>query len=409
MTSFEDLHLATKRHENYLRFYPHGKDAALASSSPKRQKQSPPRVFALDCEMIMTKPMAGTEGEDYTLARASLVELTSQNELVERMDVFVKIPSHRIVTDRLEHVSGITQEHLDSATMSVPSVVARLNEFVDLDMDFVIGHSLNNDLSMLPGWLPARVIETSFLFKVTSHPRLTLGLKDALLEAVGETIHANHGFAHDSVQDAMACLKICRALVAKGTPTCELTDVPARFRKQIMLHRIPREAEVELTRLLTKLPKGKFHHKPVKWSPDGQQGSVCIEFDTDELAEHFFYYTLNKVNENQCHVDGYPYNKLGHLRKLILLGNFECDATSHVKTLMNRRMEFTCQQNQMGKILGKQGKQILHIQRTSGVIISNTQHGKQIKFEILSNDTSKCEVALMKLSLAQQGKYDVEL
>lgn len=405
MISFEDLHLATKQHENYLRFYPHGREAALAPSAPKRQKQPPPRLFALDCEMIMTKPVDGG-GEDYTLARASLVELTPQNELVERMDVFVKIPAHRIVTDRLEHVSGITQEHLDSATVSVLGVVERLGELVDLELDFVAGHSLNNDLSMLPGWLPARVIETSFLFKVTSHPRLTLGLKDALLEAAGEAIHADRGSGHDSVQDAMACLKICRALVAKGTPTCELAEVPARFRKQIMLHRIPRQAEPELTALLNRLPKGKFHHKPVKWSPDG---SVCIEFDTDELAERAFHHTLQSVDEDQCHKDGYPYNKFGHLRKLCLLGKFECEATSHVKMLMNRRMEFICQQNQMGKILGKQGKQILHIQRTSGVAISNTQHGKQVKFEILSDDTGKCEQALMKLSLAQQGKYDVEL
>lgn len=410
MLQFHDLHLATRRHENFSRYYPY---ASTVPSSPERKRNKTcARIFALDCEMVMTKLVDDSEASNEpvsTLARASLVELLpNTNTHVPVLDVFVKIPSNRTVTDRLEHVSGITQEHLDEATMCVASVINQLNEIVDVTCDYVIGHSLYNDLSVLPGWEPVHVIETSFLFKINSHPRITLSLKDALMETAGEEIHVDKSSPHDSVQDATACLKICQVLLYKTSAGMfEMDEVPKRFRKQVVFQRFDRSAEPELRKIWNQYTSEQVSSKGFKWQDQYDQGTLCLEFATEELAQECF--DKVPVDTANCSEKGFPYNKTGHLRKSLLLnGKHKCELTSHLKIPLNRRMEFKCKQSELGKILGKQGKQILHIQRCSGVLISNKPQGKDAVFEILSDDTAKCEEAFMRMSLAQQGKYQFD-
>jgi DNA polymerase III epsilon subunit-like protein len=92
-------------------------------------------------------------------------------------DLYVKPPANRVVIDRLEHVSGITEEHLLTATVTMEDVVKLLGESC-AETDFVVGHSLWSDLEVLPGWksIP-QVIETSFFFAVKPLPRLMLSVR----------------------------------------------------------------------------------------------------------------------------------------------------------------------------------------------------------------------------------------
>jgi RNA exonuclease 4 len=171
---------------------------------------------ALDCEMVGT----GVHGVQSTLARVSMVDWDGHVIL----DTFVKVPVS--VTDYRTHISGVTQQHLESEQAMDLEDVRYIVQKI-LQGRVLIGHGLDNDLSALMISHPAHNIrdtacyipymqvnaaETSIAGRKLS-PRK---LKDLVKDFLGWNIQ-EAGAAHSSVEDALAAL----ALYKKARPEWE--------------------------------------------------------------------------------------------------------------------------------------------------------------------------------------------
>lgn len=205
--------------------------AALRCAEPAQQhvepERGPPRLFALDCEMVETV------GGATALARVSIVDSAE----AVRYDALV-LPAAPI-SDYRTQWSGITAAKLRGVTLSAAAARDAVRAIVR-PSDVLIGHSLENDLRAL-GMAHAHCIDTALLFP---HP-LGGGRKRKLAhlasELLGEAIQQPQpqqqphgkaqgdkqgeeeeeargggggdadGLGHDSIADARACMRLVLA------------------------------------------------------------------------------------------------------------------------------------------------------------------------------------------------------
>uniref|UniRef100_G3NY19 REX1, RNA exonuclease 1 homolog n=1 Tax=Gasterosteus aculeatus TaxID=69293 RepID=G3NY19_GASAC len=149
-------------------------------------------VFALDCEMCYTK-------QGLELTRVTVID--SQLKVI--YDTFVK-PESKVV-DYNTRFSGVTEEDLESATITLRDVQAVLLSMFSAE-SILIGHSLESDLLALK-LIHSSVIDTAIVFP----HRIGLPYKRALRNLMAEhlkRIIQDNVEGHDSSEDACACMEL---------------------------------------------------------------------------------------------------------------------------------------------------------------------------------------------------------
>ncbi|XP_054458387.1 RNA exonuclease 1 homolog [Anoplopoma fimbria] len=149
-------------------------------------------VFALDCEMCYTK-------QGLELTRVTVID----SELKVIYDTFVK-PESKVV-DYNTRFSGVTEEDLESATITLRDVQAVLLSMFSAE-SILIGHSLESDLLALK-LIHSTVVDTAIVFP----HRIGLPYKRALRNLMAEhlkRIIQDNVEGHDSSEDASACMEL---------------------------------------------------------------------------------------------------------------------------------------------------------------------------------------------------------
>ncbi|XP_076582912.1 RNA exonuclease 1 homolog [Chaetodon auriga] len=149
-------------------------------------------VFALDCEMCYTK-------QGLELTRVTVID----SEMKVIYDTFVK-PESKVV-DYNTRFSGVTEEDLESATISLRDVQAVLLSMFSAE-SILIGHSLESDLLALK-LIHSSVVDTAIVFP----HRLGLPYKRALKNLMADhlkRIIQDNVEGHDSSEDASACMEL---------------------------------------------------------------------------------------------------------------------------------------------------------------------------------------------------------
>lgn len=178
------------------------------AASDSRPSSSPPRIFALDCEMVLTT--AGSE-----LARLTLVqvEVFNDGKVTTRVvwDELVQ-PQHKVVNYLTQH-SGVTATMLKNVTTQLEQVQAALLCTIAPN-DIVIGHSLENDL-IAARWIHRNVIDTSLLFRTNRRFKYKLRHLAAVLlqKRIQEDQHCSH-------QDAVTALELAVGRAVQGPDFC---------------------------------------------------------------------------------------------------------------------------------------------------------------------------------------------
>jgi len=162
----------------------------------KKAKPSykPGRLYALDCEMVMTKREDGVISKE--LARVSVVD----HNLNVLYDTIVK-PEFEIV-DYLTAYSGLTKENMKDATKTLAEVQEWFVQNFNSN-DIFIGHSIEQDLHVL-NLIHLRVIDTAVLYVREfggSKPKLKflMAFHLQMLIQCGQK-------GHNSVEDAQAAM-----------------------------------------------------------------------------------------------------------------------------------------------------------------------------------------------------------
>lgn len=156
-------------------------------------------LVALDCEMVTT--CSGP-----ALARVSVVALGD----AVLLDAYVK-PAEE-VTDYLTEFSGITKEMLDSATMTLGDVQAKLLELLTAE-SILVGHSLENDFQVLR-LVHRRVIDTALIYPNSRGWPHRQSLQGLCTHFLKRKLDRKSG--HDSVADASAALQLALLKFEKG-------------------------------------------------------------------------------------------------------------------------------------------------------------------------------------------------
>ncbi|XP_071769540.2 RNA exonuclease 1 homolog [Centroberyx gerrardi] len=149
-------------------------------------------VYALDCEMCYTK-------QGLELTRVTVIN----SELKVIYDTFVK-PESKVV-DYNTRFSGVTEEDLESATITLRDVQAVLLSMFSAE-SILIGHSLESDLLALK-LIHSTVVDTAIVFP----HRLGLPYKRALRNLMADhlkRIIQDNVEGHDSSEDASACMEL---------------------------------------------------------------------------------------------------------------------------------------------------------------------------------------------------------
>uniref|UniRef100_A0A1A7YNE0 REX1, RNA exonuclease 1 homolog n=1 Tax=Iconisemion striatum TaxID=60296 RepID=A0A1A7YNE0_9TELE len=149
-------------------------------------------VFALDCEMCYTK-------QGLELTRVTVINA----EMKVVYDTFVK-PESKVV-DYNTRFSGVTEEDLESATITLRDVQAVLLSMFRAE-SILIGHSLESDLLALK-LIHSSVVDTAIVFP----HRLGLPYKRALKNLMADylkRIIQDNVEGHDSSEDASACMEL---------------------------------------------------------------------------------------------------------------------------------------------------------------------------------------------------------
>ncbi|EOQ98650.1 hypothetical protein E3P92_02962 [Wallemia ichthyophaga] len=160
-----------------------------------------PRVYGLDCEMVMTDQ--GSE-----LARVTLIDYASSEKV---LDELVK-PSGNVV-DYLSKYSGLTKDILDGATLDHKQAQQKVADWIT-PSTILIGHSLESDFKALKLRHPW-VIDTALVYE---HPRrmpFKPSLKWLMKKWCDKDIQSGTD-GHDPEEDAKSCLELLRKKLQYG-------------------------------------------------------------------------------------------------------------------------------------------------------------------------------------------------
>ncbi|SSD60709.1 related to RNA exonuclease 1 [Saccharomycodes ludwigii] len=160
-----------------------------------------PHIFALDCEMCLTK-------HGHELTRVSIVDFNGR----EVYDQLVK-PENEII-DYLTKYSGITREILENITYTLEQVQQDILKILSAD-DILIGHSLQSDLKVLKMRHP-KIVDTSKIFDHKAGPPFRPSLKYLAFTYLNKVIQNDDLNGHDSFIDAKICMELTKAKIVNG-------------------------------------------------------------------------------------------------------------------------------------------------------------------------------------------------
>ncbi|CAH8638280.1 unnamed protein product [Dicrocoelium dendriticum] len=170
----------------------------VSSSSP---------MFAIDCEMVVTK--SGNE-----LARVTLVDET--NFVI--FDRLVK--PENPVEDYVTKFSGITRDMLAPVTTRVADIQKELDELLPPDA-ILVGHSISNDLHALKIYHPY-LIDTSVIYNLKGARTSKARLRFLSEHFLGRLIQTGSS-GHSSAEDAIATMDLTRLKLSQGLSFGDVT------------------------------------------------------------------------------------------------------------------------------------------------------------------------------------------
>lgn len=199
--------------ERHCNRYPNESHRARGyiSTSPASPLR-PPKVFAMDCEMVKT------DGGNLELARMTIIESTtpwvgslplSGSGYRVVCDTLVK-PA-RPVVDYVTQYSGITAELLRTGNPVSFVQAQALFCFIVKSHDYLVGHSLETDLHAVKATHPM-VIDTAVSLGQCSGLGFTWkkpSLRRLVQQVTGRNIQC-HASGHDSEEDAAGALSVAR-------------------------------------------------------------------------------------------------------------------------------------------------------------------------------------------------------
>ena len=172
-------------------------------------EDSPVRVLALDCEMVLT-----TVGSE--LARVTLIEFEefigpkTSSKTTILLDCLV-CPENKIV-DYLTKHSGITSALLEPVSTRLQQVQCALASYLTPN-DILIGHSLENDLRALH-YIHPRIVDTSMVFRPQDqNKRFKFSLRHLSGTLLKKPIQAG---SHCSEEDAQTALDLALLKALRG-------------------------------------------------------------------------------------------------------------------------------------------------------------------------------------------------
>ncbi|XP_077980425.1 RNA exonuclease 5-like [Glandiceps talaboti] len=209
-------------------------------------KTSP--MFSIDCEMCLTK-------EGHELTRISVVD----ENLDVLYDTLVKPPNP--IINHLTQYSGITKEMLQPIKTRLSDVQEKLFEILPPDA-ILIGQSLESDLQALKIYHP-HIIDTSILF--LGHNQHKIGLRNLAAAYLKEFIQTGND-GHDSVEDAIAAMKLAQLKIEKGPAMQSYHELLAKKKVESFFSTIQNEG-IEGSMLDTLSNVRLFKNDPVNSIP----------------------------------------------------------------------------------------------------------------------------------------------
>ncbi|KAH3671820.1 hypothetical protein WICMUC_004538 [Wickerhamomyces mucosus] len=176
-------------------------------------------TFSLDCEMCES-------ASGKVLTRISLIDFTG----AVLIDEYVK-PEEEII-DYLTRYSGITEELLRDVSTTLGDIQSKVLSIVSSD-DFLIGHSLENDLKVLKIRHP-KIVDTALVFEHPKGPPFKSSLKYLTQSFLGRTIQDG---SHDSVTDAQSCLDLVKLKLIEGPLLGKVIDGESVFKDLERIHK----------------------------------------------------------------------------------------------------------------------------------------------------------------------------
>ncbi|GBG26713.1 RNA exonuclease 1-like [Hondaea fermentalgiana] len=419
----------------------------------------PPRLFGLDCEMVLCKPATQVDDANVqpasVLARVSLVECTptrdgafgTKAEFKILFDEYVKIPDTLQVVDLLTHVSGIEQKHLDEAKLSFEEAQNLVTDHVR-STDIVVGHSLWSDYGALCLW-HGNTVDTTALCGVRNLPHMTLSLKDAAVAVLHDQRELEQfqesGEAHDSVADAEWSIRVMFKLLElsksrKVALPYLFKKIPDRYRARLTFHLLPVSADEDGVRALVseRLPEDvkadetTMEVRQIRWSErrDGSKvGSVVVDMASPELA-HKVFEALPCVqtgcggfdNSPPSCAAGWP-DRQGMPRKLVRAPSapeefLTCEVISYFPMNLQYTRTMRIRTSVLGRLMGPSGRIVLMIQQVCGArIVITRQPDKNCEdpryrtaaqIQVAADAQSKLEQAIQMVHSALKNELTVQ-
>ncbi|KAJ4958041.1 hypothetical protein NE237_025152 [Protea cynaroides] len=230
-------------------------------------------IVAIDCEMVLCED--GTEA----VVQVCVVDHNLDVKLNELVN------PNKAVADYRTNITGISAKDLHGINCSLADVQKSLKKLLS-GGTILAGHGLNNDLQALKLG-HARIIDTSFIFKVLSglrRPSLNVLCKSVLGYDLRKV-----GAPHNCLDDACAAMKLVLAKIEHGFDDAIMLrhkSVPETEQKKLLLHGIP--VDVPKEELVNVFPKEfKIEFQP-NVNVRGRKYSIVAIFDDQQKANEAF-------------------------------------------------------------------------------------------------------------------------
>ncbi|XP_043702664.1 small RNA degrading nuclease 1-like [Telopea speciosissima] len=230
-------------------------------------------MAAIDCEMVLCED--GTEA----VVKVCVVDHNLEVKLNELVN------PNKAVADYRTDITGISAKDLCGINCSLADVQESLKKLLS-GGTILVGHSLSNDLRALKLY-HARIIDTSFIFKILDGPRKP-SLKDLCKSVLGHELR-KEGAPHNCLDDACAAMKLVLAKIEHGFEHAIVfphKDVPETEQDKLLLHAIP--VDVPKEGLLNIFPKEFKIEFKAKENARGRKYSVFAIFKNRQKANEAF-------------------------------------------------------------------------------------------------------------------------